>query len=133
MEVTESAVSEDVDLATRHLEDLRRLGVRIAIDDFGTGRASLAYLDRFAVDAVKLDRSFLVRATTNSRTQRVLHGVVRVLCGLKVEIIAEGLETEDQLRLLREVGVNLGQGFLLGRPAPALDAEQLLSTHSRTR
>lgn len=126
LELTESALIDNIGDAVEQIHQLRSLGVRIAIDDFGAGHASLGYLNRFEVDTIKLDRSLLLRATTNNRAHDVLAGVTRLLNDLDVEIVAEGIETEDQAMLLRELGVHIGQGFHLGRPLPALAATRLL-------
>ncbi len=104
--------------------------MRIAIDDFGSGQASLGYLNHFDVDTVKLDRSFLQQATTEARPSAVLAGVIRLLRDLDVEIVVEGVESDDQLAVLRDLGVHLGQGFHLGQPLTALDAEHLLRSIS---
>jgi EAL domain-containing protein (putative c-di-GMP-specific phosphodiesterase class I) len=128
LEITESALIDDISSAARQVDELRGLGVRIAIDDFGTGRAALAYLDHFEVDTIKLDRGFLVRATTNHRARRLLTGIARALRELGVDVVAEGIETEEQLLLSRQIGITHGQGFHLGRPVPAEQAARLLAT-----
>ena len=124
-QITESALIDNVGDAIEQIHQLRSLGARIAIDDFGAGHASLGYLTHFEVDTIKLDRSFLLRATTDTRAREVLAGVARLLNALDVEIVAEGVETEDQVVLLRELGVPIGQGFYLGWPMPALATERL--------
>lgn len=126
IEITESALIDNIGDAVEQIHQLRSLGVRIAIDDFGAGHASLGHLTDFEVDTIKLDRSFLRRATTDTRARDVLAGVAQLLNDLDVETVAEGVETEDQVVLLRELGVRIGQGFYLGRPLPALATERLL-------
>lgn len=126
IEVTESALIEDLPAAVQQVNQLRRLGVRVAIDDFGAGHASLGYLDHFEVDTVKLDRSFVLRATTHPRARRLLTGATRLLSDLGVDVVAEGVETAEQAALLREAGVQCGQGFHLARPMPTAEMERLL-------
>ncbi|GAB7004680.1 hypothetical protein JCM18899A_21530 [Nocardioides sp. AN3] len=130
LEITESALIDNIGDAVKQIGTLRALGVRIAIDDFGSGQASLGYLNHFDVDTVKLDRSFLQQATTEARPSAVLAGVIRLLRDLDVEIVVEGVESDDQLAVLRDLGVHLGQGFHLGQPLTALDAEHLLRSIS---
>ena len=132
LEITESALIDNVGDAIEQIHQLRSLGARIAIDDFGAGHASLGYLTHFEVDTIKLDRSFLLRATTDTRAREVLAGVARLLNALDVEIVAEGVETEDQVVLLRELGVQIGQGFHLGRPLPAFATERLFKHFANT-
>jgi EAL domain-containing protein (putative c-di-GMP-specific phosphodiesterase class I) len=127
-EVTESALIHDLPTAVRQVEALRGLGVKVAIDDFGSGQASLNYLQHLPVDVVKLDRSMITAATLDNRSRHLLEGVIRMCDLLELQVIAEGVEFKDQLSLLREVGVPMAQGFLLGQPAPAEDIPTLLSS-----
>jgi diguanylate cyclase (GGDEF)-like protein/PAS domain S-box-containing protein len=120
LEITESVLMEDADEAIRQLDALRALGVHLAIDDFGTGYSSLAYLSRFPVDTLKVDRSFVKEIGLGSETQvSLLRGIVALARTLDLSVVAEGVETEAQRRLLVSLGCTLGQGFLFAKPAPA--------------
>ncbi|MFW8627909.1 putative bifunctional diguanylate cyclase/phosphodiesterase [Deinococcus sp. ME38] len=122
LEVTESAVLGDLDLATAHLSALREAGIQIALDDFGAGYSSLSLLSRLPVDVIKLDRTFLTEALTEQGARSVLAQVVVLATQLGFPVVAEGIENLDTLTLLRELGVRRGQGYLLGRPAPYADS-----------
>ena len=124
LEVTESAIMTEQDAVVEMLTELRAAGVRIAIDDFGTGHSSLARLADLPVDQVKIDRSFIVAAAAQSGHTRtagttMLDLLVTLAERLQLDLIAEGIETTDQLEVARDAGCTYGQGFLLGRPAPA--------------
>jgi len=117
LEVTESAVLEDVGLATAHLTALRVAGVQVALDDFGTGYSSLSLLSRLPIDIIKLDRAFLAEALTQPAAQTVLTQVVALAAQLGLPVVAEGIEDPGTLTLLHGLNVTYGQGYLLGRPA----------------
>ena len=119
LEITESVMMDDAVVTMRTLERLKELGVRIAVDDFGTGYSSLAYLSRFAVDVLKIDRSFVAGLGARDQSRAIVASIVELGHALGLEVVAEGVETEEQLDLLREVGCDLAQGFLLARPQPA--------------
>jgi diguanylate cyclase (GGDEF)-like protein/PAS domain S-box-containing protein len=128
LEITENAVMENADAAVEMLGRLKALGVQISLDDFGTGYSSLRYLHRFPLDALKIDRSFVGRMETEERSAHLVHTVLTLARSLGVLAIAEGIEEEGQLQLLREMGCDLGQGFLFARPLSAeVMAEQLAS------
>ncbi|MFT2720354.1 putative bifunctional diguanylate cyclase/phosphodiesterase [Deinococcus sp. A31D244] len=118
LEVTESAVLEDLERAIVHLSALRAAGIQIALDDFGAGYSSLSLLSRLPVDVIKLDRTFLTEALWQPAARIVLTQIVALTGQLGLPVIAEGIENLDTLALLRQVGVWEGQGYLLGRPAP---------------
>ena len=113
LEITESVMIADADLAIERLMALKNLGVRLAMDDFGTGYSSLSYLSKFPIDILKMDRSFLT-------TDRVESGLAAAIVGLgetlQVDVVAEGIELATQTESLRELGCKLGQGFLYARP-----------------
>jgi diguanylate cyclase (GGDEF)-like protein len=121
IEVTERALLEEPDQVRRLMEELGELGVRIALDDFGTGYSSLSYLHRFPLHALKIDRSFVspLGSEVPGNAMTVLRAIHALGTSLGLEIIAEGIETPEQLQLLREIGCEYGQGFLLARPQPA--------------
>ena len=118
LEITESMVIENPDASIVMMQRLRAMGVGIAIDDFGTGYSSLSYLTRFPVAKLKLDRSFVRGLPHAERDAAIATSVVAMGHGLKLQVLAEGVETEEQMRFLRDLGCELGQGYLLGLPAP---------------
>jgi EAL domain-containing protein (putative c-di-GMP-specific phosphodiesterase class I) len=126
LEITESAMMDDAVVTMRTLERLKELGVRIAVDDFGTGYSSLAYLSRFPVDVLKIDRSFVAGLGQRDQSRAIVASIVELGHALDLEVVAEGVETDEQLWLLREVGCDLAQGFLLARPQPADRVTELL-------
>ena len=108
----------DPDTASAQLADLKSLGVRIAMDDFGTGYSSLSYLSRLPVDILKMDRSFLATGNTDSG---LAAAIIAIGERLGLEVVAEGIEEPEQIGTLRDLGCELGQGFLFARPMPPLD------------
>ncbi|HWG93316.1 MAG TPA: EAL domain-containing protein, partial [Mycobacteriales bacterium] len=119
LEVTESALAEDIGTAAAALAPLRDLGLRVALDDFGTGHASLSYLARLPVDVVKVDRSFVADVATDTGSAAIVSSVVAMAEAFGLRVIAEGVEHPDQLQALRRARVDEAQGFLLARPMPA--------------
>jgi EAL domain-containing protein (putative c-di-GMP-specific phosphodiesterase class I) len=119
LEVTESALAEDLDQAIEALKAVVALGVRIAVDDFGTGWSSLSQLDRFPVEILKIDRSFISRLGGDGRAERLVAGVLRLSEGLGLRAVAEGIEDASQLMRLHELGCGIGQGYYFSRPVPA--------------
>lgn len=127
LEITESMVIDDVEGVIGKLERLNALGVEIAIDDFGTGYSSLAYLKRFPVDRLKVDRSFVQNITTDSDDAAITEAVINLGHSLNLNVIAEGVETGEQLAFLSSRGCDGVQGFYFGRPMPAEDFEEWIS------
>ena len=121
IEITEDAVMVDREAAREILGRLRALGVRISIDDFGTGRSSLAYLRDLPIDEMKLDRSFLPGLAEDRASRAIAGSVIRLGAELGVRVVAEGIEDDQTLALLRAMGAEYGQGFHLGRPMPERD------------
>ncbi len=115
LEITESMLIDDPDIAIVKLKELRALGVRVAMDDFGTGYSSLSYLSRFPVDVIKMDRSFL-RPDTTREAIDLSSAVVALGSSLALEVVAEGIELDEQLSRLRDLGCELGQGFHFAHP-----------------
>ena len=119
LEVTESVFMDDNQTNIKALEALREIGVRIALDDFGTGYSSLSYLRRFRIDVLKLDRSFVSGLLGSAQDRAVTRAVIDLASHLELELVAEGIETQEQLELLRQLGCRLGQGYLMHKPMPA--------------
>ena len=129
LEITESVLMADTDLAVRRLMELKDLGVRLALDDFGTGYSSLSYLSRFPVDILKMDRSFLREGAT-PEANGLATAVVALGSTLSLEVVAEGIELSEQWETLRSLGCNLGQGFLFARPMDAEASLEFLAEHA---
>ena len=125
-EITESIMLEDIDLAMRTLSDLRRLGVQVFMDDFGTGYSSLTYLGRLPLDGIKVDRSFVSQMGDDIRQAQLVSTIITLIRNLGLEPIAEGVETDQQARLLRDMGCAFAQGFVFCRPVPAREIDELL-------
>jgi EAL domain-containing protein (putative c-di-GMP-specific phosphodiesterase class I) len=125
LEVTESMLLGDSDVAHKTLTALRAMGVKIAIDDFGTGYSSLSYLRRLPLDKLKLDQSF-IRDAGNERDMAITRAIIAMAQSLKLAVVAEGVETQAQIDLLLSLGCTTVQGFLLGRPLPAAETAELL-------
>jgi diguanylate cyclase (GGDEF)-like protein len=130
LELTETQLLEDTGRATRVLDALRRRGITIAVDDFGTGYSSMTYLRELPIDAIKIDRSFVSRATEHGYDSTVIQAMLTIGMTLDLTVIAEGVETEAQLRYLQARGCDMAQGFLIARPMPIDDAEAMMfGTH----
>ena len=127
LEITEGVFLQQPEEVGSVLKRLRSLGVRIALDDFGTGYSSLGYLDRYRIDTVKIDRSFIARMLRQRRAMSVMDGIMKLGMALDLDIVAEGVETQGQLRTLMGMGCGGIQGYLLGRPLPADDMKPLLA------
>ncbi len=126
LEITETALMRDPDETARRLRAIKDLGVRIAIDDFGTGYSSFAHLQRFPVDALKIDRSFIFQLAEDPEGEALLRTLVKLGKALCMETVAEGIELQHQLSLLREEACDSGQGYLFARPLSVEDAHALL-------
>jgi diguanylate cyclase (GGDEF)-like protein len=116
LEITETTLTNNVAAAREHLRTIRALGVRVAIDDFGTGYASLSQLQRLSVDVLKIDQSFVTSLGDGGHGHGLLEAIIGVGRALSLAVVAEGVENDSQLRVLRELGCELGQGCLLGPP-----------------
>jgi diguanylate cyclase (GGDEF)-like protein len=131
IEVTESIFLQNPEVIGAILSRIRALGVRIALDDFGMGYSSLSYLDRYQMDTIKIDRSFVASMLTRQRTMAIVETVVKLGHALDMDIVAEGVENEAQLHALQAKGCHLVQGYHLGRPLSLDDVETVLARHSR--
>ena len=126
LEITETAVMRSVDASTTALDSLRQLGVHLIIDDFGTGYSSLARLKRLPVTALKVDRSFVDGLGRDSSDLSIVDAIINMADSLTLGVIAEGVETAEQLEILQSLGARMGQGFLWSRALPASDLERWL-------
>lgn len=121
LELTETVLLEDLTIARPVLHDLSRFGVGVHIDDFGTGYSSLSYLAELPVHTLKIDQSFIERLTESKTNERVVQAIVALGKAMQLQVIAEGIETEQQLLLVNEFGCDLAQGFFLGKPMAEKD------------
>ncbi|MDF5708736.1 MAG: bifunctional diguanylate cyclase/phosphodiesterase [Nostoc sp. S4] len=130
LEVTESSLMANIEHSVKTLKQLRELGIWLALDDFGTGYSSLNYLKRFPVNMLKIDRSFVQDATSNSDSAAVTDAIIALAKSLQLKITAEGVETQQQLDYLQKRGCQEGQGFYFGIPAPADTITDILKQNS---
>jgi diguanylate cyclase (GGDEF)-like protein len=126
IEITESVFLHEPDKTAKVLEALRALGIRVALDDFGTGYSSLGYIDRYPIDAIKIDRSFVTRMMTYERSDAIVRSILSLGSALGLDITAEGVETLAQLEQLRHMGCPFVQGYLLSPPVTAMEIAKLL-------
>ena len=127
LEITESMVMENIEMATEMLHQLRDLGVQLSIDDFGTGYSSLSYLHKFPIDTLKIDRSFVIKMIDNNENIEIVRTIIMLAQNLGMDVIAEGVETNEQLSLLRKLKCENGQGYYFSKPLETAAAETLLS------
>ena len=128
LEITESILMQHPETAAHRICELRALGVSIAVDDFGTGYSALSYLHRLPVDYLKIDQSFVKEISGGTNSVRLVQAIVTMAHGLGVKVTAEGVETEEQMVVLRQLGCDQVQGFLLGRPMPLSEAGAVFQT-----
>src|SRR5918993_1117901 len=127
LEITETVLMEDVESTSGALTELKSLGVSLTVDDFGTGYSSLAYLKRFPVDELKIDRDFVAGLLSDQEDQAIVTAIINLAHTLGVVAVAEGVESAEQVQRLRELGCDFGQGFHFGRPLPPDDLTARLS------
>ncbi len=133
LELTESAFIEDEQTAHQLLSELKALGCKLYLDDFGTGYSSLSQLSRLSLDAFKIDRSFVSRMTSDERAAALVESMAHIARALKFEMVAEGVETQEQLAQLRAIGCDVIQGYLFARPMPAEQVPTFLAkTNAQT-
>ena len=131
LELTESAVMENAESVIEMMKQIRDLGIQLSIDDFGTGYSSLSYLHRFPINTLKVDRSFVNSMEDGSENGEIVRTVIALAKTLRLNVIAEGIETIHQLHQLRILGCEYGQGYLFSRPVPVEEAERLIDDSTR--
>lgn len=130
LELTESVLIQNTDGTMERLESLREIGIELAIDDFGTGYSSLSYLQKFPIDILKVDRTFVREAGTDAESP-LAAAIVQLGMGLKLQVVAEGIEDEQQWARMRQLGCQRGQGFHFSRPVPAPQINELIAAMAR--
>jgi diguanylate cyclase len=125
-ELTESSIMQDAEAMINRLSKLKTLGIELSIDDFGTGYSSLSYLKRFPIDTLKIDQAFIRDITSSSDAVAIVTAIIAMAQKLKLRVVAEGVETEAQVAVLREQGCNESQGYVCSQPLPPAEMEQLL-------
>jgi len=131
LELTESAIMSNAESNIEMLVMLKRMGLKIAIDDFGTGYSSLSYLKRFPVDTLKIDTSFVRDIATDNNSAELVRGVIGMAHGLRLNVVAEGVETREQLDYLSRNDCDVIQGFYFSKPLPADDFASMMRTDQR--
>jgi len=129
LELTETAVMQDPEGASAVIRQLRDLGIHLAIDDFGTGYSSLSYIANFLVDTLKIDRTFIARLGQGPDAMSILQTIMSLARSLNLTVTGEGVETDEQLGWLRELGCDRAQGYLFARPMPSEELVRMLATH----
>ena len=129
LEITETSLIEDFKKAQAWIQEVGNLGFRVAIDDFGTGYSSLSYLTAFDFDCVKLDRSLLIDVEENARTRNIVSSVTTMIHALGVPVVAEGIETEAHLNVIKTLGCDYIQGYYFSRPLNDKDLKTLLNQY----
>jgi EAL domain-containing protein (putative c-di-GMP-specific phosphodiesterase class I) len=132
LEITESLAMRDAVSTASILAELKSLGVRVAMDDFGTGYSSLSYLQRFPIDVLKIDRSFVSQLGRGRPDEAIVEAVIALARGLSMDVTAEGIETSEQLTRLQKLGCQRGQGYYFARPLTAPAATEMLAQQDQT-
>jgi len=127
LEITESLIMEDTAASGEFISRVSELGMTISIDDFGTGYSSLSYLQKFRVHMIKADRSFIQKLPGQEEDTELVRAIIVMADHLKLQVVAEGIETQEQAQLLESMGCRLGQGYYFSRPVDAEQAEELFS------
>jgi diguanylate cyclase (GGDEF)-like protein len=133
LELTESVLADNIDEVMRKLQELRNVGCKVSIDDFGTGYSSLAYLAKLHVDALKIDRSFIVSMTESAKTMALVSTIIELAHSLQLKVVAEGVDSEEQLKLLRLLRCDEIQGYLFYPPMPGEQFKALFASPGKAR
>jgi EAL domain-containing protein (putative c-di-GMP-specific phosphodiesterase class I) len=126
IELTETAVMSDPEESVDILERLSRMGVVVSVDDFGTGYSSMSYLRRFPIDKLKIDRSFITNVMTSADDASIVQAIISLAHGLRLKVVAEGVETAEQVTFLQRLGCDQYQGFYFSKPVNAAGFEAML-------
>ena len=124
LEITESILMKDFENSVKLLTEIRDLGINIALDDFGTGYSSLSYLKQLPINTLKIDKSFIDNIVTNEREKAIVDGIIQLAQKIDLDVIAEGVETKEQIKLLKSMGCNQIQGYYFSKPLPASEIEE---------
>lgn len=130
IELTENALVADIDAANKIITRYKQLGIRVALDDFGTGYSSLGYLSELKVDKIKIDRSFISTMHDSIKSHTIINAIVSLGHSLDLPVVAEGIETEEDLNVLKEMGCNIAQGYLFSKPVPVSDVVKLIHSYN---
>ena len=133
LEITEGVLMKELHVATQHLSQLKALGVQVAIDDFGTGYSSLAYLRTFEVNTLKIDRSFLIDIADNQADQAIVSSIIELARNLKLNVVAEGIETHEQLEQVFSRGCYIIQGYYFAKPMPRNELDTFMGIDTKSR
>jgi diguanylate cyclase (GGDEF)-like protein/PAS domain S-box-containing protein len=133
LEITETVIMENADSAAEMLNELKALGSQLAIDDFGTGYSSFSHLHRFPIDTLKIDRAFVSRMDTSLESSEIVRTILTLAHNLKMSVVAEGVETSAQIKQLRALGCEYGQGYFINRPLTAENAEKLIAEETQAQ
>ena len=125
IDITESIMIDSAEKAVKCINEVRKMGIRVVIDDFGTGYSSLGYLNNFPADMLKIDKSFIDVMNSSESSKKYVSMIISIGHILNLQVSAEGVETQDQLDTLREIGCDYIQGFVWGKPMDPSDAEDL--------
>jgi EAL domain-containing protein (putative c-di-GMP-specific phosphodiesterase class I) len=131
LEVTETAVLENRETATTTLERLKQQGVKVSLDDFGTGYSSFSYLHQLPYDTLKIDRSFVSRIGQDGETSEIIHAIIVLAHNLRMDVVAEGVETAAQAAQLNTMWCEYGQGYYFAKPVDAAEAGAMIATPPR--
>ena len=126
LELTETAIIDNPEQVKHILEEVNKLNIKTALDDFGTGYCSLSYLHLFPFDTLKIDQSFVRQIDTKPKNQQIVHSTISLAHKLGLDVIAEGIETDQEAEILRNMNCKFGQGLLYEFPLPVADAENLM-------
>jgi EAL domain-containing protein (putative c-di-GMP-specific phosphodiesterase class I) len=130
LEITETVLADNTEQCIKVMNKIRKLGIKFAIDDFGTGYSSMSYLKKFPIDTLKIDKAFIDHCDSKKEDTAICTAIIALAKSLNLELVAEGVETETQLKFLQSMDCNLNQGYLFSRPLPGHEIQQLLIEQS---